>query len=246
MGNYKIDKIDVATCQKHLNLWSKKFKRFRMVKHYAAKVLDYALKHGYVNKNPFALVEMPKPRKKIELDDDEFENFYERDQLIGLLEAFEQEHSLMVYTMFHLLAYSGMRKGEVLALTWNDINFECNEVRINKAISRGKDCQLYLKTTKNGVIRTITIDDKSMSLLTQWKSEQRKAYLKKDFNTENKKQLVFSNKNNDFIQPVQTQKWLNRVLKKYKLPHITTHGLRHTHCSLLFEAGAGIKEVQER
>lgn len=34
--------------------------------------------------------------------------------------------------------------------------------------------------------------------------------------------------------------------KKYKLSKITTHGLRHTHCSLLFEAGASLKEVQDR
>lgn len=136
--------------------------------------------------------------------------------------------------------------GCALALTWKDINFETKEIRIVKAISRGKDSKLYLKTTKNGVLRTISIDDQTLYLLSTWKSEQRKIYLKNGFNTANKKQLIFSNKYNSFIQPVQTQKWLNKVLFNYKLPPITTHGLRHTHCSLLFEAGATIKEVQER
>lgn len=37
-----------------------------------------------------------------------------------------------------------------------------------------------------------------------------------------------------------------QVQKKYHLKQITTHGLRHTHCSLLFEAGDSIKEVQDR
>lgn len=246
MGTYKVDKIDIATCQKHVNQWAKKLKRFRMVKSYAAKVLDYAIKHGYIDKNPFTLVEMPKKRKQIVLDEAEFENFYEREQLIKLLQSFEQQDNLMVYTIFHVLSYSGMRKGEVLALTWNNINFERNEIRINKAISRGKDCQLYLKTTKNGVVRTIKMDQTSMSLLSKWKLQQSKTYLEKGINTSNKKQLVFSNKHNRFIQPVQTQKWLHKVIDKYKLQPITTHGLRHTHCSLLFEAGASIKEVQER
>lgn len=246
MGTYKVDKIDIATCQKHVNQWAKKLKRFRMVKSYAAKVLDYAIKHGYIDKNPFTLVEMPKKRKQIVLDEAEFENFYEREQLIKLLQSFEQQDNLMVYTIFHVLSYSGMRKGEVLALTWNDINFERSEIRINKAISRGKDCQLYLKTTKNGVVRTIKMDETSMSLLSNWKLQQSKIYLAKGINTSNKKQLVFSNKYNRFIQPVQTQKWLHKVIDKYKLQPITTHGLRHTHCSLLFEAGASIKEVQER
>ncbi|WP_312128497.1 tyrosine-type recombinase/integrase [Lysinibacillus capsici] len=246
MGTYKVDKIDIATCQKHVNHWAKKLKRFRMVKSYAAKVLDYAIKHGYIDKNPFTLVEMPKKRKQIVLDEAEFENFYEREQLIKLLQSFEQQDNLMVYTIFHVLSYSGMRKGEVLALTWNDINFERSDIRINKAISRGKDCQLYLKTTKNGVVRTIKMDETSMSLLLKWKFQQSKIYLEKGINTSNKKQLVFSNKHNRFIQPVQTQKWLHKVIDKYKLQPITTHGLRHTHCSLLFEAGASIKEVQER
>ncbi|MEQ6358011.1 N-terminal phage integrase SAM-like domain-containing protein, partial [Lysinibacillus sp. M3] len=59
MGAYKVDKIDIATCQKHIYQWAKKLKRFRMVKSYAAKVLDYAIKHSCIDKNPFALVEIP-------------------------------------------------------------------------------------------------------------------------------------------------------------------------------------------
>ncbi|HCU0710950.1 TPA: tyrosine-type recombinase/integrase, partial [Enterococcus faecalis] len=44
-----------------------------------------------------------------------------------------------------------------------------------------------------------------------------------------------------------TRKFILQVLNKNKeLKYITTHGFRHTHCSLLFEAGASIKEVQER
>ena len=57
---------------------------------------------------------------------------------------------------------------------------------------------------------------------------------------------MFSNTNNEFIQPVQVQKWMYSVQKEYKLKHVSPHGLRHTHCSLLFEAGAPIKEVQDR
>lgn len=40
--------------------------------------------------------------------------------------------------------------------------------------------------------------------------------------------------------------WLKAIIKKHNLPAITTHGFRHTHCSLSFEAGAKIKEVQDR
>lgn len=47
------------------------------------------------------------------------------------------------------------------------------------------------------------------------------------------------------MQPTKTRKWMLHVQQKYGLKEITTHGLRHTHCSLLFEAGATIKEVQD-
>lgn len=59
-------------------------------------------------------------------------------------------------------------------------------------------------------------------------------------------QLLFSNSKNEFIQLGQVEKWMYSVIKKHSLMKITPHGLRHTHCSLLFEAGASIKEVQDR
>lgn len=66
-----------------------------------------------------------------------------------------------------------MRKGEALALTWNDLNFTTNELRINKALSRGKANKLYRKSTKTGVARTIKMDDKTMAILKEWKKKQK-------------------------------------------------------------------------
>lgn len=148
--------------------------------------------------------------------------------------------------MSRLLAFSGIRKGEALSLTWDDLNFTTNELRINKAISRGKDNQLYVKTTKTGLARTMKTDDKTMAVMKEWKKKQKQEYLILGFNTMQPKQLVFSNEVNEDLQPTKTRKWLLNVQKKYKLGTITTHGLRHTHCSLLFEAGASLKEVQDR
>ena len=195
---------------------------------------------GIIQFNPMKLTTPKKKNHSKRL------SYYSRLELIKFLEVAKKE-SLKKYAYLRVISYTGIRRAEGFALTWGDINFDSNEIRINKAISRGKNCPLYLKITKNGVIRTISIDNETIALLTKWRLEQRKSYLKKGLNTSNKKQLVFSNKDNTFIQPVQTQKWLKKVLlKNNNLPTITTHGLRHTHCSLFFEAGATIKEVQER
>lgn len=207
--------------------------------------MDFAIKRDFIQSNPFALVEMPK-RTTTKSISDTTENFYTKEQLLKFLECMKQESNFKAYTLFSLLAYSGMRKGEALALIWEDIDFKKNEIRINKALARGKNNVLYIKPTKTGTSRTIKMDTATMSILKEWKKKQKKDYLVLGYNTTKSKQLVFSNEKNDFLQPTKTCKWLEHVLEKYKLPKITTHGFRHTHCSILFEAGASIKEVQDR
>ncbi|WP_432702536.1 tyrosine-type recombinase/integrase [Lysinibacillus sphaericus] len=248
MGTYKIEKINVDVCQKHIDEWAAKLKKFRMVKAYAAKVLDFAIKRGFIQTNPFTHVDMPTTasKKAIVTDEDEAENFYTREQLIQFLSCLEKESNFKAYALFRLLAFSGMRKGEALALSWNDLNFTTNELRINKALSRGKSNKLYIKSTKTGVARTIKMDDKTMEILKEWKKNQKQDYLVLGFNTMQPNQLVFSNEVNEYLQPTKTRKWILHVQNKYGLGTITTHGLRHTHCSLLFEAGASLKEVQDR
>lgn len=245
MSHYKIDKIDVATCQKHVDQWAKKLKRFMMIKAYAAKVMKFAMKRGIIDKNPFDLVEIPVVKKRVSFEDEENENFYTREQLVELLDCFKQEGNLRRYAFFHLLSFSGMRKSEGFGLMWKDIDFENNEVRINKAVARGKE-GLYLGPTKNGLPRTIKMDDTTMQLLKAWKKKLAEDFLQHGINTRKQNQLVFPNTYNDLHEPNKTFRWLKYIRDKYKLEPITTHGLRHTHCSLLFEAGATIKEVQFR
>ena len=248
MGAYKIEKIHVDICQMHVDEWATKLKKYRMVKAYAAKVLDFAIKRGYIQTNSFAHVDLPTnlSKKVIRAGEEEKENYYTREQLIEFLSCLERESNHKAYVLFRLLAYSGMRRGEALALNWNDLDFTKNEIRINKAIALGKDNRLYVKSTKTGVARTIKMDNTTMEVLKEWKKKQRQDYLKLGYNTSGSKQLVFSNEKNQFLQPTKLRKWIIHVQTKYNLAIITTHGLRHTHCSLLFEAGASLKEVQVR
>ncbi|MEC1304289.1 site-specific integrase [Lysinibacillus capsici] len=246
MSNYKIEKITVDICQKHVDEWAEKLKKFRMVKAYAAKVLDFAIKRGYIQINPFTHVETRiKPKKTIAIDEKN-ENFYTREQLNEFLSHCEQSLHYKSFTLLRLLAYTGLRKSEALALTWNDLNIKENELSITKAIGRGKSAKLYLKSTKTGAPRVIKIDDATIVILKEWKRIQKQEYLVLGHNTMKANQLIFSNTNNEYIQPVQVQKWMYSVQKKHSLVKITPHGLRHTHCSLLFEAGASLKEVQDR
>lgn len=140
-----------------------------------------------------------------------------------------------------------MRKGEALALTWKDIDFKNKNLTIKKALTRGLDSKLYIDTPKNRQsCRTISLDDTTIKVLKTWKINQ-KTELKSNGFIVDSNQLIFSNKDNRLINPQITRKYILQVLNKNKeLSYIPTHGFRHTHCSLLFEAGASIKEVQER
>lgn len=247
LGSYKIEKITIDICQNNFNLWAEKLKNFRMVKSYASKVFSFAVKRGYLQSNPFTYVDAPMilSKKRSNINDNEKENFYTKEQLLNFLKALEHEKNLKAFTLFRLLAFSGMRKGEALALTWNDFNFSTQELRINKALSRGKDNKLYVKTTKTGIARSIKLDEKTILILKRWEEEQKKftSFSESDRQTG---KLVFSNENGEYLQPTKTRKWMLHIQEKYNFEKITTHGLRHTHCSLLFEAGASLKEVQDR
>lgn len=245
MGPYKIDKINVAICQRHVDEWMEKLVNGDKTKSYASMVMRFAIKHSYIQSNPFELVDLPRKRKKISANR-EIENFYTKEQLREFLECAEKQPNYKVYAFFRLLAFSGMRKGEALPLTWEDINLKDNEISITKALGQGKSQRLYVKTTKTGTERTIKMDEATMVILKEWKKKQQRDYLALGYNTLQKKQLVFSNTKNSFIQPTKTNDWLKSIINKNNLPTISTHGFRHTHCSLLFEAGTKIKSVQDR
>lgn len=66
------------------------------------------MKRGLIDKNPFDLVEIPIIKKTISLEDEEFENFYTREQLVEFLRCFEKEGELKYYAYFHLLSFSGV------------------------------------------------------------------------------------------------------------------------------------------
>ena len=106
--------IDIASCQEALSIWASKLKGFKKVKSYASLVLDFAVKNDYLTTNPFYKVVMPTLKKKKLLEDDE--NFYNANQLVEVLECFQKEGNLKIYSFFNLLAHLGMRRGKHLLL----------------------------------------------------------------------------------------------------------------------------------
>ncbi len=93
--------------------------------------------------------------------------------------------------------------------------------------------------------RLISLDNKTLSLLKKWRiSQKEEEFANRIISSANN--LVFKIEDGTPLRLAYLNEKLNILIKKHNLHPITIHGIRHTHASLLFEAGANIKEVQER
>ena len=243
--NMYVDKITLRQCQDFVN---KTFKVAPVAYVYSLSIvkntLDYALRLGMIESNPMLYVIKPKPMQQVQ-DSSKHGNFYNKQELKKFLAA-AKDKGLKKYTLFRLLAYSGMRVGECLALTWHDLDFKNNTIAINKTLATTeKGFEIQTPKTKAS-IREISLDNETIQILKSWQLEQRKQLLKLGINSMNKHQLIFSNNKNDFIGNSTIRKYLKQISKKAGIHLITSHGFRHTHATLLFASGMDIKQVQAR
>lgn len=245
-GSLRVDKIDTAYCQKQVNRLFKNIKNYNNVINLIRRIFDYAKSMKQIKENPMNDVVIPKKRKTLD-DDDSQVNFYNKDQLKIFLETLKKQAPYQMYVVFRVLAFTGMRKGELAALKWSDVDFENRTIAINKTVAADSNGKLHIQTPKtNKSIRTISVDDTTLSILKTWKNELRKELFKQGKNLDKDDGLIFCRKNGKYI--IKYIDYFLRYFFKHKsnLPKIKPHGFRHTHASLLFESGASIKEVQDR
>ena len=228
-GDYYIDTITIQDCQSQVNRWYMDYpKSTQSYKIYAQMIFKYAQKLNLIEKNPMSLVDLP---KSDDFKDDKLK-YYDRDTLIRFLKYIEPFKE--VYTFFYLLSYTGLRCGEAFALTWNDIDFKNHSINVNKTVARSIEDKYISQTkTKNGM-RIIRINNSLERLLNEWKE------------LSGNETYIFQNRNNSFYSSNTAVYWLNQILEGTNFPRITPHGFRHTHASLLAEAGADLKDIQDR
>ncbi len=253
-GDKSISKITPVHCQNAINDWAVKYTNIKQLKSYSSQIFEYAIFAELLQRNPMTNTKLPKQEKK------ESENYFSLEELKEFLEILNKEESLKHILIFQLLITTGVRKGELSALRWVDVNFEEQLLHIEKSYAtiRTEDPNATRKTiriqknTKNvSSERILPIDFQTIELLKLWKKEQAEVLLQFGINANTKKQLIFTyvNANGDVNQPLHadySNNIMRRLEKKYKFKHVTIHGLRHTHATLLLEGGASIKETQDR
>lgn len=206
--------------------------------------MKFGVSSELMTSNPMTKVIVP--RKK-EIDPPI--KFYTKEELIEFLTFAKSICSPKIYTFIRLLAFTGMRKSEALALQWHDIDFEKFTLKIGKTVSIDEFKQVVLQEPKTTAsIRIIKLDVKTLEQLKEWRDTQ-EVQLKKINLNMSEEQFIFTGKKNTLYYPQATNDWLYWIYDKDKnnqFHRITPHGFRYTHCSLLFESGASIKEVQAR
>ena len=243
-GNMNIENITTVYGQKVINEWAKTSKSYTDMHSLAVSVIEYAVMLELIASNKLAYVKVPKNQFN---DKKETLKFYTHDELNVMLDKLKDYGNTyskqMLYAIIRLLAYSGMRVSEALALTWDDIDFEQNKVNIDKTVTRIKGGITIgpTKTIKSNCKLIIDID--TMNILKKWQLYQKKYFFKLGSSNKN---LVFCNREAKLHYTSTIYGKLETFCKKYNLEFKGIHALRHSHATILLESGASIKDIQQR
>ena len=141
-------------------------------------------------------------------------------------------------------AYTGARRGEVLAVKWSDLDLDAGTVTIRESLSEPRS-GLAFKRPKNGKVRTITIGAELAAILRTHKAKQAEeqlflgeAYKKLD--------LVFGRPDGAPVTPWNFGAAFKDLVERAGVTPITLHDLRDTHASLLAKAGVPIEVISSR
>lgn len=198
-----------------------------------SQILKYAEQRSYIVKTPMKFVAIPKSSKP------KFAT-YSVAELVRLLKAVKGTDMELP---IRIESETGLRLGELLGLSWNDINFDKKTITVNKTVSyvEGKIYITSPKTTKSN--REIVVSAALIEAIKSYKEES----IKRPKGYENKYNLLFHKNDGQPLTNSSFSAKFASVLKRNGLKHIRFHDLRHTHASLLYnQYGLNIKSVSDR
>lgn len=220
----------------------------------AKNIFKQAIAWDVIKSSPADMAIMPKQKVTIEqLEKDKIaEDYLEREELKQFLSVIDQKGLPNDDIIFTLLAFTGMRVGELLALKWTDIDYVTKEISITKTIFNidGSKDEYKLLTPKTKTsIRKISFDDRIAQLLKRYKQRQNEQKIKirshwhdEDFIITREDGYPMSPRFVHYRMKRLEKKLHKEGLEKKLHPHI----LRHTHTSMLTEAGVDLRAIMQR
>ncbi|HBF15287.1 MAG TPA: hypothetical protein DDW30_06350 [Clostridiales bacterium] len=203
-------------------------------------VMTLAYKQEYIETNPADTrrLEIPKiVTPEVEAFSDE--------EIKSILSALDEE-PLNVRALIATALFTGARRGEIVGLKWDDVDFKEKQIFIRRTIIKLKDMPAIEKLPKTvSSIREIAIPELLCSILSEYKKMQddKIALLGEKWFCGN---YVFTEFDGHVMNPQTPTKQFDHFLKRHGIRHLKFHGLRHSSATLLLSHGTDIKTVSKR
>lgn len=209
------------------------------------RILKYAVNLQLITVNPADNIIVPKNKKNISqkkelkyFETNQLKQF--KDYLDKLPNTFRNYYHK---TLYDTLLATGLRIGEAVALEWSDIDLDNGYIDVNKTIVWSR---METNSPKSMAgYRKIPIDRNTVLMLRLYKARQHQCFIEHGYGGK-MAEHVFSNGLHAYPSREGLQKTLTKHLKLAGLPYLTLHAFRHTHASLLLNAGISYKELQQR
>ena len=241
IGALRLQAVRGVHVQKMYNTMLKDGLSPKTIKNVAAilhKAFSVAMKQGMVQANPCDAAELPKAQhKEIKpLTDAEIPLF---------LEAIESNPLKNAYA---LCLFAGLREGECLGLSWDQVNFETQRITVSQQLQKEKckNAKYYIApTTKSGKPREIQPPDIAFQYLKAERRRQNENQLAAGPLWSNPDNLVFTDGFGKHISIMTFYKHFKRIAASIGRPDARPHDLRHTAATVAIASGADIKSVQD-
>jgi integrase len=206
----------------------------KAVRNLLRQIMEQARKVGYVAINPILDTDPPRRTRK----PDDSCKALSREMRARVLAA-AQGDTIMKPIVTTLL-FTGLRSGELLALTWDDVDFGTRRITVHTAVTKeGKNTVVSEPKTRAGC-RTLVVPSQVLDALQEWKTHIGKR-------VPNHGNFVFCSTRTGGLRTYQGfRASFIHFLERNNLPHITLHMFRHTHATILLEQGVNMVAMQKQ
>ena len=207
---------------------------------HAHRVLHRALADAYrlemIQRNPASAVKPP----KVEASETAI---LTRDQIADVLAKIK---GASVFPLIATAIYTGMRRGELLALRWGDVDLDAGTVRVEQSLEQtSAGLRFKAPKTKSGR-RKISLPEYAAAVLRQHRKSRLELRMRLGAGRLPDEALVFCNIDGAPYSPRAVSKSWARLVRAHDLPKVTLHSLRHSHASALISAGMDAVSVSKR
>ena len=239
IGHLKLTSITPVIMQKFLVDKSKTCGNVTLlhIKSILKSSFQFGVKQQLIKQNPINLVEGVGKRKKRKK-----EKFLSKEEIDDLLLDIKDTD----YYLPSLIAINtGMRRGEILGLTWKDVDLDNHIINVNKQLLTTEDGLVFSKLKTSYSNRRFFITESFVENLKEIRQAQldRKAFYGEHYYQEY--DFVCCKKDGHPLNPDGMTNFFTRKSKEMGIP-FSFHDLRHAHASLLLEADVNVKVIQER